>query len=165
MGGPTGRFARFITAERFVHARADYYELKAKSPKLKAIKRVICVKPDPELERSLVEYQNAERQLQSIVLQKHQLQLQLNEISLAEEELKKSKGDVFKSIGSVMVKTTKEDADKDLKERQDLAKIRSSTLEKQEEKLRAHLSVLQKKLEDKMKGYKMGGGAGESGIQ
>lgn len=126
---------------------------------------MICVKPDPELERSLVEYQNAERQLQSIVLQKHQLQLQLNEISLAEEELKKSKGDVFKSIGSVMVKTTKEDADKDLKERQDLAKIRSSTLEKQEEKLRTHLSTLQKKLEDKMKGYKMGGGAGESGIQ
>ena len=76
-------------------------------PKAQGNKRVICVKPDPELERSLVEYQNAERQLQSIVLQKHQLQLQLNEISLAEEELKKSKGDVFKSIGSVMVKTTK----------------------------------------------------------
>lgn len=111
-------------------------------------------KTDPELEKSLIEYQNLERQLQSIVLQKHQLQLQLNEINLAEVELKKSKGEVYKSVGSVMVKTTAVDAEKDLKERKDLAHIRVSTLTKQEEKLRSHMQVLQGALEERLKGLK-----------
>jgi len=113
-------------------------------------------KPDQELERSLIDYQNLERQLQSIVLQKSQLQFQLNEISIASDELKKSIGDVYKSIGSVMVKSTKEEAEKDLKERRELAEIRMNALTKQEEKLRAHLETLQKKLEEKMKAMKGG---------
>ena len=116
--------------------------------------RIMCAqKTDPELEKSLVEYENFERQLQVLVLQKHQLQLQLNEISLAQEEIKKVRGDVYKSIGSVMVKSSAEDAEKDLKERKELSDMRLSTLAKQEEKLRSSLIVMQKKLQDKMKGY------------
>jgi len=107
---------------------------------------------DPELEKSLMEYQNLERQLQSVVLQKHQLQLQLNEISLAQEELKRVDGEVYKSVGSIMIKSTKDDAEKDLKEKKDLANIRLNTLAKQEEKLRSHMQVIQEKLEHHMKG-------------
>lgn len=114
-------------------------------------------KNDPELEKSLMEYDNLEKQLQVIVLQKHQLQLQLNEIGLAEEELKKSKGEIYKSLGVVMVKSNKEDADKDLRERKELVNMRLGTMAKQEEKLRSSVMTLQKKLQDKMKGY---GGAG-----
>lgn len=111
-------------------------------------------KSDPELEKALMEYQNLERQLQTIVLQKHQLQLQVNEINLAQEELKRVKSDIYKSVGSVMLKTTREDAEKDLKEKKDLADIRVNTLGKQEEKLRGHMQIIQKKLEDKMKGLR-----------
>ncbi|MDO8554045.1 MAG: prefoldin subunit [Candidatus Micrarchaeota archaeon] len=110
-------------------------------------------KTDPELEKSLMEYDNLEKQLQVLVLQKHQLQLQLNEIGLAEEELKKAKGEIYKSMGVVMVKSNKEDADKDLKERKDLVTMRVGSMAKQEEKLRASLTILQKKLQDKMKSY------------
>ncbi len=115
-------------------------------------------KPDPELEKTLIEYENLERQLQVLVLQKHQLQLQLNEINLATEELKKARGDVYKSIGSIMVKSSPEDAEKDLKERKELSDMRLNTIAKQEEKLRSNLAVLQKKLQERMKGY----GPGES---
>ncbi|MBS3067385.1 prefoldin subunit beta [Candidatus Micrarchaeota archaeon] len=115
-------------------------------------------KPDPELEKSLVEYENLERQLQVLVLQKHQLQLQLNEINLAQEEIKKARGDVYKSIGSVMVKSSPEDAEKDLKDRKDLSDMRLGTIVKQEEKLRSNLVILQKKLQEKMKGYGFGEG-------
>ena len=114
-------------------------------------------KPDPELEKSLVEYENLERQLQVLVLQKHQLQLQLNEISLAQEEMKKVRGDVYKSIGAIMVKSSAPEAEKDLKERKDLADMRLGTITKQEEKLRSNLMILQKKLQEKMKGYDLGG--------
>ena len=114
-------------------------------------------KIDPDLEKSIVEYENLERQLQMLVIQKNQLQLQLNEINLATEELKKTSGEVYKSIGSVMVKSTKEDAEKDLKERKELVQIRLNTMEKQEEKLRNSLLSMQKSLQDKMKGAGLGG--------
>lgn len=111
------------------------------------------MKVDPELEKSLIEYENLEKQLQVLVLQKHQLQLQLNEINLAEDELKKARGDVYRSIGAIMVKSTVEEAQKDLKERKDLIEIRINSAGKQEDKLRANLMDFQKKLQEKMKGY------------
>ena len=106
---------------------------------------------DQELEKELVEYEGIEKQLQVLVLQKHQLQLQLNEINLATEELKKAKGEVFKSVGSLLVKTTKEEADADLKERKGLIEVKLSTVSKQEEKLRTKLTELQTKLQEKLK--------------
>jgi len=106
---------------------------------------------DEELEKELVEYEGIEKQLQVLVLQKHQLQLQLNEINLATEELKKAKGDVFKSVGSLLVKTTKEEADSDLKERKGLIEVKLSTVSKQEEKLRSKITELQGKLQEKLK--------------
>lgn len=108
---------------------------------------------NPELERDLVEYQNAERQLQSVLMQKHQLQLQLNEITMALEEIAKAKGDVYRATGSIMVKSTKEDAEKDLKEKKELFDIRVKALSQQEEKMKSMLLKLQKKLEDTAKGY------------
>ncbi|MFA5077118.1 MAG: prefoldin subunit beta [Candidatus Micrarchaeia archaeon] len=109
--------------------------------------------PNPELEKDLVEYQNAEKQLQMVMLQKHQLQLQLNEISLALEELAKAKSDIYKATGSIMMKTTREDAEKDLKDRKNLFEIRVKTLAQQEEKAKSQLLRLQKKIEDLSKGY------------
>ena len=105
---------------------------------------------DPELEKKLIEYESGEKQLQMILLQKHQIQLQTNEINLAQEELKKAKGDVYKSIGSIMVRSTREDAAKDLKEKKELFDLRLTTLNKQEEKLRETLGALQKELQAQM---------------
>lgn len=112
---------------------------------------------DPELEKTIVEYENMQKQLQVIVLQRHQLQLQLNEVKLASDELKKAKDDVYRSIGAVMIKSTKEDAEKDLIERKELIEIRVSAIEKQEEVLRTKLAELQKKVQEKMKVYEGGG--------
>ncbi len=109
----------------------------------------------PELQKSLVEYENVEKQLQMLVLQKHQFQLQLNEMKLAEDEVKKANADVYKLVGSIMVKSTKQEAEKDLKERKELVDMRLATLAKQEEKLRTHLGTLQKHLQEQMKGKKV----------
>lgn len=109
-------------------------------------------KVSPELQKALMEYDNTEKQLQVLVLQKHQLQLQLNEINLASEEIKKAEGEVYKAVGSIMVKSNRPDAEKDLKERKEVVEMRVSTLAKQEEKLRTTLLALQKRLQDQMKG-------------
>lgn len=105
---------------------------------------------DPELEKKLIEYENAEKQLQMLLLQKHQIQLQLNEIKLATEELKKAKGDIYKSAGSIMMRSTREEAEKDLKEKKELFELRLNTITKQDEKLRETLSVLQRDLQAQM---------------
>lgn len=107
---------------------------------------------NPEFEKDIAEYRNAERQLQAVLLQKHQLQLQLNEITLALEELGKATGDVYKATGSIMVKTTIEDAEKDLKEKKELFDIRVKALSMQEEKMKPVLLKLQKKIEAESEG-------------
>lgn len=112
---------------------------------------------NPSLEKGLMEYQNIEKQYQAVMLQKHQLQLQLNEIDMAMEELKTAEGDIFKSVGSIMVKTSKGDAESDLKERKTLIEKRLETLDKQELQFRTKLEDLQKRLEGEMRGMNAGG--------
>jgi prefoldin beta subunit len=111
-----------------------------------------------DLNRELVEYENMEKQLEVLLIQKHQLQMQMNEIKHALEELKKAKGEVYHSIGSILVHTTKEHAEADLKERDELVEVKLNAITKQEEKLRSVVMDTQKKLQEKMKGY----GKGES---
>lgn len=105
-----------------------------------------------ELEREIMQLQNYERQLQAVLLQKQQIQVQLNEANLALEELKKAKGDVYKAIGSVMIKSTAEEAGKDLEERKNLMEMRVKTLNSQEEKVKSELLRLQKKLKEELGG-------------
>lgn len=112
------------------------------------------MKKEPEsLNKELIEYENMEKQLEVLLIQKHQLQIQLNEVKHALDELKKSKGDVYRSVGSILLHTSKEAADADLKERQELIEVKLNAISKQEEKLRSTVMDAQKKLQERMKGY------------
>jgi prefoldin beta subunit len=112
---------------------------------------------DEDLGKELVEYENMEKQLEVLLIQKHQLQIQTNEIKHALEELKKSKSEVYRSIGSILLHTTKEAAETDLKEREELVEVKLNAIGKQEEKLRATVLETQKKLQEKMKSYEKPG--------
>ena len=110
-------------------------------------------KDGEDLGRELVEYENMEKQLEVLLIQKHQLQIQSNEIKHARDELKKAKGEVYRSIGSILMHTTKDAAETDLKEREELVEVKLNAIGKQEEKLRTIVVESQKKLQEKMKGY------------
>lgn len=103
-----------------------------------------------EIEREMMQLQNYERQLQAVMIQKQQLQIQLNEVNLALEELKNAKGSIYQAIGSIMIKTRKEDAEKNLNEKKDLMEMRVKTLNSQEEKVKSELLRLQKKLKEEL---------------
>lgn len=105
------------------------------------------------LNRELIEYENMEKQLEVLLIQKHQLQIQLNEVKHATDELKKAKGDIYRSVGSVLLHTDKESAEKDLKERSELLEVKLNAISKQEEKLRATVMDTQKKLQERMRGH------------
>lgn len=113
-------------------------------------------KEEENLDKELIEYENMEKQLEVLLIQKHQLQIQLNEIKHALEELRKAKGEVYRSIGSIMLHTSKEEAEADLKERNELIEVKLNAISKQEEKLRSTVMDTQKKLQEKMKGYGKG---------
>jgi prefoldin beta subunit len=106
---------------------------------------------DNDLNKEILEYENLEKQLEVILIQKHQLQLQQNEIKHATEGLKKAKGEVYHSVGSLMMQSSKEEAEADLKERGELIEVKLNALNKQEEKLRESVTDAQRGLTEKLK--------------
>ncbi len=110
-------------------------------------------KRDTKFDDELLEYENLEKQLEVVLIQKHQLQMQLNEVKHAVEELKKSKGAIYRNVGSLMMLSDKVEAEKELKDREELIGVKLSAMGKQEEKLRESVNGAQKSLQEKMKEY------------
>ncbi len=110
-------------------------------------------KTDEELTKSLVDYEKLEKQLEILLIQKHQLQLQINETKHALEETKKAKGEIYRQIGSVLIKKPKEEVEQELKGQEELLEVKLNAISKQEERLRETVVDTQKKLQEKMKDY------------
>ena len=108
---------------------------------------------EADLSKSLAEYENLEKQLEVLLIQKNQISLQSAETRNALEELKAAQGDVYRSVGSLVLKTTREEAEKSLKERAELLEIKQKAVSKEEEKLKTVILDLQDKLKEKMKAY------------
>ena len=94
--------------------------------------------------------------LQSVVTQKQQVELELNETDKALSELDKSIDDtpVYKSVGSILVKSNKQTLLTELKERKELLNTRVTVLSKQEERTKERLKEVQEKLQERLKGPK-----------
>ncbi|MEM4389914.1 MAG: prefoldin subunit beta [Candidatus Micrarchaeia archaeon] len=100
-----------------------------------------------EMEQRIGEFRNLQNQLQMTLLQKQSVQAQLDEIAEAGEELKKTKGPIYRSVGTLLVASTKEEAEKDLAEKKELLGVRLNALTRQEEKLRERLNELRAEIE------------------
>lgn len=107
--------------------------------------------PD-ELKNKIAQFQTLQQQLQMVAVQKQQLLLDKAEAEDADKELAASKGDVYKSVGPILVKSDREALSKELKEEVSSADSRISLLEKQEQKLALKAQELQKDLQTGLKG-------------
>lgn len=105
-----------------------------------------------ELKNKLATFQTMQQQLQMVAVQKQQLILDKAEAEEADKELASSKGDVYKSIGPILVKSGRDALSKELKEASSSADARISILEKQEQKLALRAQELQKELQTGLKG-------------
>jgi prefoldin beta subunit len=112
-----------------------------------------------ELQNKIAQFQTLQQQLQMVAMQKQQLQMDKSEAEEASKELDSAKGDVYKSVGPLLIKTDKASLGKELKEKQSNADNRISLLEKQEQKLATKGQELQKDLQAGLSGQ---GGAGSS---
>jgi len=103
----------------------------------------------PAVQERLLRLQQLQETLQAILAQKQQLDLELLEIDRALSELEKVSDDVviYKSIGSLLIRTDKAKVTSELNERKELASMRVSVLTKQEERIRSQIKDLQEKLQ------------------
>jgi prefoldin beta subunit len=104
--------------------------------------------PQPVQER-LLRLQQLQQTLQSILGQKQQVELEATEIDQALNELQKMTDDavIYKSAGTLLMRSERPKVIAELTERKDLLNTRSTILTKQEERLRAQLKDVQTKLQ------------------
>ena len=108
----------------------------------------------PQVQEQLARLQQLQQTLQSVVTQKQQLELELNETGKALSELEKSTDEtpVYKSVGSILVKSNRQTLLVELNERKDLLTTRVTVLGKQEERTRERLKEVQEKLQERLQG-------------
>jgi prefoldin beta subunit len=107
----------------------------------------------PYLREQLARYEQLQQNLQTILLQKQQVDLEATEVEKALEELKKvSDTDaVYKSAGNLLVRAKKDDLIKELDERKELSGTRSAVLAKQEQRVRESVKELEGKIQEALK--------------
>ena len=103
----------------------------------------------PQIQQRLLRLQQLQQTLQGVMAQKQQLELQLTEAEQAVSELEKltETAVIYKSIGALLIKAHKTQVTTELKEREELLKMRIDVLGKQEERLRTQVKDLQEKLQ------------------
>ena len=107
----------------------------------------------PWLQEQIGKLQQSQQNLQSIMTQRQHLEMEKAETEKALDELKKVvDGDsVFKQAGTVLIKSDKKTLTDELEEKIELAKTRSTVLEKQEVRVKETLKEQEAKITEMMK--------------
>jgi prefoldin beta subunit len=104
-----------------------------------------------DTEQKIEQLQRIEQSMQNILMQKQQFQSQMIEIESALNELKNSEEN-YKIIGNIMVKTNKEELQKDLNQKRELFELRIKTIEKQEKETKEKASKIQTEVMKEIEG-------------
>jgi len=107
----------------------------------------------PQVQQRLLRLQQLQQTLQGVLTQKQQLELELTEVEQALSELEKltDTAVIYKSVGSLLVKSEKAKVTTELNERKELLNMRINVLGKQEERLRTQVKDLQGKLQQDLR--------------
>jgi len=113
----------------------------------------------PVVQEQLAKLQQTQQNLQSIMMQKQQLEFDKLETEKALEELQKVNDDdmVFKHAGTILIKSNKKDLIEELDEKKELAKTKASLLTKQEERLKITLKEQETKIQEMIKNQSVAG--------
>ncbi len=108
----------------------------------------------PYLREQLARYDQAQQNLQAVMMQKQQVDLELSETEKALEELGKAADSeaIYKFAGNLLVKVQRDAVVKELVEKKELGNTRKMVLAKQETRFRESLKELQAKIDEAVKG-------------
>ena len=107
----------------------------------------------PQIQEQLARLQQLQQTLQAVSTQKQQLEIESSETDRAMAELEKL-GDqsiVYKSVGSLLLRSDKQTLTAELKERKELLGTRITVLGRQEERTKERMKELQEKLQEKLR--------------
>ncbi|WP_456366091.1 prefoldin subunit beta [Thermococcus sp.] len=98
----------------------------------------------PQVQAMLGQLESYQQQLQLVVQQKQKVQADLNDAKKALEEIENLPDDaiVYKTVGTLIVRTEKAKAVEELKDKIETLEVRLSALERQEKKLNEKLKEL-----------------------
>ncbi len=102
------------------------------------------------MEELLMQLQMQNQQLQAIMMQRQAMTIQGREIEAALEGIEKSQSDIFKSIGPILVKTSKEGIKKELTEEKEEIELKLAALDRQEKKIKDKVKEMQEKFQSLM---------------
>ena len=107
----------------------------------------------PQLQEQLARLQQLQQTLQAVTSQKQQLEIELSETDRALAELEKITDEtpVYKSVGSLLLKSERQIVLSELKERKELLNTRITVLGRQEERTKERMKELQTKLQEKLR--------------
>jgi len=113
----------------------------------------------PWLQEQVGRLQQLQQNLQSIMLQKQHLESEHLETERALELLQKANDDdvVYKTAGSILVKSTKTILVSELQEKKELANTRLTVLTKQESRVKENLKEAETKIREMLKGHSQPG--------
>lgn len=108
----------------------------------------------PWLQEQVGRMQQLQQNLQSIMMQKQHLESEHLETERALELLKKANDDdiVYKTAGSILVKSTKTTLVSELEEKKELANTRLTVLSKQETRIKENLKEAETKIREMLRG-------------
>lgn len=111
------------------------------------------VKLPAQLQEQLLRLQQLQQTLQAIISQRQQLELENSEIDQALDELVKmdDKSLIYKSIGSLLVKSEKKKVIDELSERKELLNTRILVLSKQRSRMEERMKSLQRTVQERLK--------------
>jgi len=110
------------------------------------------------IQQELMQFQQLQSQYQIIVSQLQSLKIEITETDVALNELSKTENPVvYKSIGSILVKSEKPDILDDLNKKKESIDIRIKTIEKQEDRVKKKLEEMQKNLQKALGGQPSSG--------
>lgn len=111
------------------------------------------VKLPAQIQEQLRRLQQLQQTLQVVVTQKQQLDLESSEVEQTLSELEKMDDDatIYKSIGSLLVKSKRPKVIDELRERKELLNTRILVLTRQRTKVEERINNLQQKVQERVK--------------
>ncbi|WP_457754062.1 prefoldin subunit beta [Thermococcus sp.] len=107
----------------------------------------------PQVQALLGQLESYQQQLQLVIQQKQKVQVDLNDAKKALEEIEKVEENtpIYKTVGTLIVKISKDKAVEELKEKIETLEVRLNALNRQEQKLNEKIKELTQKIQSMLR--------------
>lgn len=103
----------------------------------------------PQVQNQIAQLQQIQQQIQALAMQKSQIEAMQKESKMALDELDRLADDavVYRNVGELVIKTSKDESITKLKDREETLSLRLQSISRQEERLTSRFKQLQEQIQ------------------